>query len=315
MKKYIILVVLITLITGCAMDNEKTEDNPQMVGGIIEENNDLNIEEKDKKNSDNTIDIVEVDSEEVQLINPEGNNVQERFNVPTNYERVKVEEQSFGEYLRTLPLKPHGSKVEYYNGNIKDKMNVYEAVIDMDIGDKNLQQCADAIMRLRGEYLFGQGYYDKIHFNFTNGFRVDYSKWIDGYRIKVDGNKTEYVKKKQPSNTYKDFFEYMEYVFIYAGTLSLSQELDDIELNDMQIGDVFIKGGSPGHAVIVIDMAVNKDTGDKVFMLAQSYMPAQDIQVLCNNNNSQSPWYNLNDETINTPEWTFDRNQLKRFPK
>ena len=46
----------------------------------------------------------------------------------------------------------------------------------------------------------------------------------------------------------------------------------------MQIGDVLIQGGSPGHAVIVVDMAENPATGEKLYLLAQSYMPAQDIQ-------------------------------------
>ncbi|GMQ61106.1 DUF4846 domain-containing protein [Vallitalea maricola] len=313
MKQYIVLIIMIILVTGCATDKDKSDSIPEIIGDVVENNNDAKIEEKEEK--DKEIDIADVDDEQDNIINSDGKTVQERFNVPDNYERVKVEEKSFGEYLRNLPLKPHGSKVKYYDGNIKDRTNVYEAVIDMSIGDKNLQQCADAIMRLRGEYLFGKGDYNKIHFNFTNGFRVDYSKWIDGYRIKIDGNKTEYVKKTQPSNTYEDFLNYMEYVFMYAGTLSLSKELKDIEIEDMEIGDIFIKGGSPGHAVIVIDMAVNKETGEKLYMLAQSYMPAQDIQVLCNGNNKElNPWYRLNDdEIINTPEWTFNRDQLKRF--
>jgi hypothetical protein len=63
-------------------------------------------------------------------------------------------------------------------------------------------------------------------------------------------------------------------------------------------------------------MAVNPKTNKKVFMIAQSYMPAQDIHILINANKlSVSPWYEL-DETateIETPEWTFDKNQLKRF--
>lgn len=33
-------------------------------------------------------------------------------------------------------------------------------------------------------------------------------------------------------------------------------------LDKMKIGDVFIKGGSPGHAVIIVDMAEN-DKGEK----------------------------------------------------
>jgi hypothetical protein len=106
----------------------------------------------------------------------------------------------------------------------------------------------------------------------------------------------------------------MEQIFVYAGTLSLSKELKQVSIMDMQIGDVLIKGGSPGHAVIVVDMAINNKTGEKYYIIAQSYMPAQDIQILCNPNNLESPWYKLEDvENIYTPEWTFTSNQLKRF--
>ena len=81
------------------------------------------------------------------------------------------------------------------------------------------------------------------------------------------------------------------------------------------LGYVFIKGGYPGHAVIVMDVAEN-ETGEKVFLLAQSYMPAQDMHILKNPNNpALSPWYSI-DETqdLRTPEWTFSWDQLRRFP-
>jgi hypothetical protein len=104
-------------------------------------------------------------------------------------------------------------------------------------------------------------------------------------------------------------------VFSYAGTLSLSRELKKKSLNELQIGDVFIQGGSPGHAVIVVDVVKDKKTGKKLFMLAQSYMPAQDIHILKNPiSNLESPWYSLNegDELI-TPEWKFSPNSLYSF--
>lgn len=107
----------------------------------------------------------------------------------------------------------------------------------------------------------------------------------------------------------------MDMVFAYAGTLSLGQELIPVELNDMEIGDVFIRDGSPGHAIIVVDMAQNNLTGEKVFMLAQSYMPAQQTQILINKSNEQiSPWclMDIEDELI-TPEWKFKKTDLKRF--
>ncbi|KAB3533463.1 hypothetical protein F8154_10705 [Alkaliphilus pronyensis] len=247
----------------------------------------------------------------------EGQTIETRILPPIGFQRISVVEGSYAEYLRTLPLKPHGSPVVYYNGTEKNKENIYMAVVDMEIGDKNLQQCADAIMRLRGEYLYGIGAYDKIHFDFTNGFKVNYSKWMEGYRIVVEGNKSYWVKNAEASNTYQDFRRYMDIIFTYAGTISLENELIAVDFNDMEIGDVFIQGGSPGHAVVVVDMAVNGSTGEKLFLLAQSYMPAQETQILVNNmDRDLSPWYsiNLEGDTIYTPEWSFKRSDLKRFP-
>lgn len=249
-----------------------------------------------------------------EIIQPEGLTLQERFKVPEGFERVPVLEGSFQEYLRGLPLKPHGSIVKYYNG-VEKSREVYDAVIDIDVGDRDLQQCADAVMRLRAEYLYGKGLYDRIHFNFTNGFKADYVKWMNGNRIVVDGNSSYWVKKTGYSEEYSVFRQYMDMVFAYAGTLSLSNELKKVSVEEMEIGDIFMKGALPGHCVIVVDMAVNKATGEKIFMLAQSYMPAQDIHVLKNYNCEEiSPWYSTDfDKVLETPEWTFYDEQLMRF--
>ena len=65
-----------------------------------------------------------------------------------------------------------------------------------------------------------------------------------------------------------------------------------------------------------MDVAINSETNDKCFLIAQSYMPAQNIHVLKNlSNHDLSPWYSLKEciDIIETPEWTFYPNQLKRF--
>lgn len=248
------------------------------------------------------------------LTKPEGRIVEERFEVPEGFSRIKAEEGSFGHYLRTLPLKPHGSKVLYYNGEIK-RNDVYDGVVEMEIGSKDLQQCADAIMRLRAEYLYKEKRYSSIHFSFTNGFKAEYEKWRNGYRINVAGNSAQWVKRGGFSAEYQDFRKYLDVVFTYAGTLSLAKELTPVRREEIRIGDIFIQGGSPGHCVIVVDMAQNSKTGEKIFILAQSYMPAQDIQILKNQANKEmSPWYPLNfGEELRTPEWTFKQDNLKRF--
>jgi len=187
--------------------------------------------------------------------------------------------------------------VLYYDNTPKRKPNVYVSVVDMDIGNRDLQQCADAIMRLRGEYLYQQKEYDRIHFNFLS-----------------DGEPRYYVDYASGDYSYAKFRKYMDWIFAYANTASLYDEMVAIPLDEMQIGDVFIQKGTPyGHAVIVVDMAVS-DSGEKIYILAQSYMPAQEIQILVNRNNKTiSPWYELKNAKIATPEWTFYQEDLKRF--
>ena len=250
-----------------------------------------------------------LDSE--KSVNPAGMTIETRYNVPKGYTRIAVEKGSFAEFLRKQKLKPYGEKVLYFNGNYKRNEGIYDSVFDVEIGDRDLHQCADAIMLLRAEYFYEKKEYDKINFKFVTGFNAQYSKWMQGYRINPNG-KGSYYKKSAPSNTYKDFRNFMNIIFGYAGTLSLEKEMTPQRVENMKIGDVFIMGGSPGHAVIIVDMAEN-EKGEKIFMLAQSYMPAQQTQILINPENN-GIWYSLKEKDILvTPEWKFPAEKLRTF--
>ena len=249
----------------------------------------------------------------VKAVNPDGMTIETRYNVPAGYKRVAIEKGSFGYFLRNQKLKPYGEKALYYNGQAKRSEGIYDSVIDVEIGDRDLHQCADAIMLIRAEYFYQKKEYDKINFNFVSGFNAQYSKWMQGYRINPNG-KGSYYKKASPSNTYKDFRSFMNIVFGYAGTLSMEKEMKPQSLENMKIGDVFIMGGSPGHAVIIVDMAEN-DKGEKIFMLAQSYMPAQQTQILINPaDRNMGVWYSLKGKTVlEIPEWRFPLEKLRKF--
>ena len=78
----------------------------------------------------------------------------------------------------------------------------------------------------------------------------------------MKGNRVSWYKSKAKDYSYKTFRAYLDVVFAYAGTLSLAKELTSVPVTSMQIGDVLIQGGSPGHAVIVVDMAENPASGE-----------------------------------------------------
>ncbi len=241
---------------------------------------------------------------------PEGNTIATRFPTPKGYQRISASPSSFAAYLRNLPLKPTSSPIGIYDGT-EISTTEHVAVIDMPIGSQDLHQCADAIMRLRAEYFYNNKKYDDIHFNFTNGMRVDYNKWKQGYRMQVNGNKTQWILSAEPDESYESFWAYLELIFMYAGTASLEKELETRAYEEMQIGDVFIIGGFPGHAVIIVDMAEKEETGEKLFMVAQSFMPAQDLHVITSLEDI-SPWYSL-DKPFQLTSWSFDKSDLRHF--
>ncbi|PCJ24597.1 MAG: hypothetical protein COA97_09455 [Flavobacteriales bacterium] len=233
---------------------------------------------------------------------------------PKDYKRIASNKNSFANWLQHIPVKSD-STVYLYNGEEKYNQSAQFKVLDIDVGDKDLQQCADAVMRLRAEYLYASNQYNKIHFKYTNGINIPFSKWSSGYYPSLKNNKVIWTSSSN-NKSYPSFKKYMTNIFMYAGTASLEKEMKSVLLSDIQAGDVLIKGGFPGHAVMVLSVVINPATKNKAFLLAQSYMPAQSIHILKNpKNKSISPWYSLNElkEAIETPEWTFYPNQLKRF--
>lgn len=307
--KGIAIIIFIEVLYFLLLSNNNQNKNIS-----IQDSNDLQIEAMEQVQNKEILD----EEKEILIdiiLNETGNTIEKRYNPPDGFERITVEQDSFDYYLRNQKLKPYGDKALYYNGKEKDSKGVYDSVIDVEIGERDLHQCADAIMLLRAEYLYQQKKYEQISFNFTNGFSADYQKWLEGYRIKVTGNDVTWIKEASYDDSYLSFRKYMDLVFSYAGSLSLEKQLIPINSNDMRIGDVFIQGGSPGHGIIVVDMAENKKNGEKVFMLAQSYMPAQQTQILINPLDKEiSPWYRLNsEERLLTPQWEFEMTDLRRF--
>lgn len=212
--------------------------------------------------------------------------------LPEGFSRSPANEDSFAAWLRERPLKKDKT-VYLYNGMPKRNQHAQYAVLDISVGKQDLQQCADAVMRLRAEYLYEQGNYAQIVFT---------DNAAHAYNYKNGKDRTA-------------FNNYLRTVFAYCGTASLEKQLRRVTfLNDIQPGDVFIKGGFPGHAVMVIDVAQN-GKGEKIYLLCQSYMPAQDIHLLKNPMDpDRSPWYKVIDnQEVITPEWTFGPRQLKRW--
>jgi hypothetical protein len=234
---------------------------------------------------------------------------------PPGYQRTPAGNNSFAGWLRAIPLKKDRT-VYLYNGAPKRNQTAQFAVLDISTGDKDLQQCADAVMRLRAEFLYSIGEFKQIDFLTAQGLHLNFGEWTGGKRFRLAGDHlVAYAADPAPAARRKSFDAYLETVFGWCGTLSLERQLDPVPRPAVaHIGDVLIKGGSPGHAMLVVDMVEDR-TGRRLYLLAQSYMPAQDIHVVKNIYDAAlSPWFRLEDAPVYTPEWTFFPGQIRRWP-
>lgn len=250
-------------------------------------------------------------------VNTQGKTIAERLPPPAGFKRSVYPKNSFQSWLQNLPLKDGCPQIKLYDGSKLLFRNHHCAVVDMNIGNRDLQQCADTIIRLRAEYLWKMKRYGDLHFNFTSGDRSNWLKWRDGFRPVVKGNSVKFVNKESKDGSYINFRRWLDNVFYYAGTISISRDYP--KLNDasaIRPGDFFVEAGSPGHAVIVVDVAVNPKTGSKLMLLAQGFMPAQEMHILKNpNSDSLSPWYPVKfGPVIETPQWDFKLKHLRRIP-
>lgn len=251
-------------------------------------------------------------------IRKDSNTVASRYqNLDSRFRRPEPAKDSYAAWLLNLGLHEYGYLTHLYDGREKS-YHCQVGVLNVDLIGKDLQQCADAAIRLRADYLYQTKQYSKIHFNFTSGFRCDYQKWASGNRVHFGQNWAAYWRKDANEDFgYATFRKYLNTVFNYAGSLSLSKEMAKVPASDVRPGDLLVAGGSPGHVVTVMDVLRSADGKQLRLMLSQSYMPAQEIEILRNFDEGGSPWFTIDlsddDEMIRTPEWNFTERDFMRW--
>lgn len=183
--------------------------------------------------------------------------------VPVGYTRVDAPSGSYAEYLRSLPLRKRGTKVNLYTGGEANYQFLSTGVIEQDILS-NSEQCADVAMRLRAEYLWQKGRYSEIRLRNVNGNNMRYTG----------------------GSSRKAFESYMRNVYGWCSTYSVYHETTPRPVLEVQPGDVLVYparyGHKYGHALIVVDVAKK---GSKVAIIcAEGNTPARDKHVVRNQN-------------------------------
>lgn len=315
-KKFIILAIAIAL-SGCGSSTVSSSKSAITAANALDKttvNNSARISGDVAKVSTVADAKPGSKSETVSFINPSGKTLKNRILTPEGYKRISAEKGSFASFLRNYKMKPDKSPVLLYDGSKKGNQSAHIAVFKLPIENEDLQQCADSIMRVYGEYYYKKKAYNNIKFSLGTGFVADFNTWRKGYAIVINGNKISWTPSSKNNSGYSSFKRFMRIVFAYSGTLDMDKASKKIPLSKAKIGDIFIRGGSPGHVVLIADICKNAK-GKKAYLLAQGYMPAQEFQVLRNSLHNDDPWYYENEITypLDTPEYTFDKGSLRKY--
>ena len=222
--------------------------------------------------------------------------VAEAFPPPPGAARVPTD--SFGAWLGTLSLRPEGTPVLTHDGRV---VGGHPArVVDLPLVPGDLQQCADSAIRLRAEWLNAQGL--PVSFHATSGDEIPWARWQAGERPFSSGNRLFW----RPSWGTPVFDEYLAAVFRWAGTRSLAA-YDTVPADRPRAGDVLVEPGSPGHAVLLLDVATD---GERTWVLiGEGFMPAQDFHVELG---PVGGWWPYTDG-VALDHWTLPATSLRRW--
>lgn len=215
---------------------------------------------------------------------------------PIGYKRVDAPKGGYAEYLRSLPLKPRGSKVQLFTGGDARLQCLSAAVINMKMLS-NYEQCADMTMRIRAEYFYKHGRYGEICFTDVNGRKQRY----------------------QGGGSRKAFEDYLRRVYGICSTFSVHRETKPRALKEVQPGDVLVYKARPGrkygHAILVVDVA-RSQSGKIAVMCAEGNTPAREAHVLRNSANPiRNPWFILDedDKNIWISGFRFNADELRHY--
>ncbi|MSQ01152.1 MAG: hypothetical protein EXR71_04555 [Myxococcales bacterium] len=210
---------------------------------------------------------------------------------PPPADATRAPASAWGEWLRALPLEPRGTSVLSHAGAVLDMPAARVVALPLVPGD--LQHCADSILRLRATWERETGRSPVFHY--TSGYRSSFADWAAGFRPQVSGNKVTRRSGGRTGTDDANFQAWLTDLFIYAGTRSLAKEVATRQVADVAPGDLLVAPGSPGHAVLVLDVA---RAGERTWVLVgQGFMPAMSFHVVAG---PAAGWYPVAGETLPT---------------
>ena len=213
----------------------------------------------------------------------------------SEFRRVQTNKNTFSEWLRELPLKPKGSDVINYRGGVFKTGNDTSVafVTDIDIKGKRLEQCMDILIRFYAEYLWDTRQVKSFKLPLPGGYWIKWSEWKEGFRPTFKGIHVEMRKLSESDLSYKSYQSFLNTVYSESHTQQFYFAYQELDRSTVQIGDMIIRKGTKGHAVMIVDLAKNYQ-GDLIALIGNGDTPACQFFLL--NYKRDQPWIPLDFE-------------------
>ncbi len=212
---------------------------------------------------------------------------------PEGFSRVEVTDGSFADWLRHLPVAPSDAAVKSGCGKVvlsADDPSL-AVVVCLQPHDNRLLSAVSMMVRLRAEYAWTMRRVQDVSFHLTSGQSSSWRDWAAGVRPKIDGRRVNFRKTAEPNSSRVSFCGYLETLFQFASTYSLLDDTRQASDNAVEVGDIFVRPGRPGHAMMIVDVATSDEGGKVKVLLAEGGWPAQTFHVL--RGPDGSPWIML----------------------
>ncbi len=216
----------------------------------------------------------------------------DRIPPPAGATRVYAAAGGFADWLRFLPVLPEDAPVMTAKREtiLPADHPSLAAVIALQPQTTRTLTASNILIRLRAEYLWATGRAEQAAFHFASGYLSSWHEWAEGHRPMVRGRNVTLSRSAPADSSRTNYCGYMESVFRYGNFDSLWHDTDKAADFSVEGGDVFLRRGRGGHAVMVLDVATDPQ-GRVAVLLGQGGSPPQTFHVL--RGTDGSPWFAL----------------------
>ena len=176
---------------------------------------------------------------------------------PAGYSRMVIADESFGAFIRSLPLK-RDMRIHAWNGaEIVNPMYSVLAVVDAPLLFKaDLEQCADFCMRFWADWHRARGRTRELALFDFGGKRV---------RLATSGLSER---------------NFLRRAFAYSNSHSLKKGCVEVPESELCPGDLVVQNerGGIGHVSMIVDACESKK-GERLYLIGFGFMPAQEFHI------------------------------------